>query len=286
MFQAILVLALHIVAALILSGAYFRRYALLRPPIGVFNLWDVALMLAGILCVPYLYLLLPAGVVAGLLGLGALGIGYTTVEPVLRRPSWRWTVVVITAVADLICLLHFGAGSTPFLLVNNLLQVLVVIGVANLWAQSGMKARDCALVGAALLLYDVLFTSVLPLMANLFVRLGELPFAPQMGWPLPDGRVLAIGLGDLLLAAVFPLVMRKAYGTMAGAQAILLTVAALAAVLLLPVVLPSLAIFPVMVVLGPLMVGQVWHWRRRMPGERTTWQFRQAEPFPSNGWAR
>jgi hypothetical protein len=145
MFQAIIMLALHILAALILSGLYFRRYALQRPPIGVFNLWDVALMLVGILCVPYLYLLLPAGVVAGLLGLGALGLGYTAVEPVISRPGWRWTIVVLAAVADLVCLIRFGAGGTPFLLVNNLLQVSIVIGVANLWAQSGMKARDCAI---------------------------------------------------------------------------------------------------------------------------------------------
>jgi hypothetical protein len=129
------------------------------------------------------------------------------------------------------------------------------------------------------LLYDLLFTSVLPLMADLFVHLGSLPFAPQVAWPLPDGRVLAIGLGDLLLAAVFPLVMRKAYGTTAGAWALGLTVAAFAAVLLLPVALPSLAIFPVMVVLGPLMAVQVWRWRRRVTVERTTWQYRQAEPF-------
>jgi hypothetical protein len=38
--------------------------------------------------------------------------------------------------------------------------------------------------------------------------------------------------------------------------------------------------FPVMVVLGPLMVLQYLYWRHRCGQERTTWQYRQAEPRP------
>jgi hypothetical protein len=266
--------------ALLLSWLYFRHYPLKRPPIGVFNLWDIALILIGVLCVPYLYLLLPRWGVAGLLGLGALGISYQVAEPLLRQLRWRWLAVISLAAVDLLTLRALGAGSQPFLLANNLLQVVVVVGISNLWAQSGMKARDCALLGVALALYDLLFTSILPLMGDLFQQLQGLPFAPQVGWPLADGRVLAIGLGDLLLAAVFPLVIRKAYGSQASAQALIFTLLALAVVLLLPVLLPTVALFPVMTVLGPLMVGQVWYWRRRLPAERTTWHYRQAEPFP------
>jgi hypothetical protein len=279
MFQSIIVVALCTLAALLWSGAYCRRYALQRPPIGVFNLWDIALILAGVLAIPYLYLFLPRWAVAGLLGLGALGIGYQVVEPLIGQARWRWLLVFTLVSADLLALRVWGAGSPPFLLVNNLFQVVVVVGVTNLWAQSGMKARDGAILAAALMIYDLLFTSILPLMSDLFQHLQGLPFAPQVGWPLPDGRVLAIGLGDLLLAAVFPLVMHKAYGRQTGVWALWLVIAALAAVLLLPVLLPTLAIFPVMVVLGPLMVGQVWVWRRRQTSERTTWQYRQTEPF-------
>jgi hypothetical protein len=36
----------------------------------------------------------------------------------------------------------------------------------------------------------------------------------------------------------------------------------------------------VMALLGPLMVGQVLFWRNRRGAERTTWHYRQAEPFP------
>ena len=38
-------------------------------------------------------------------------------------------------------------------------------------------------------------------------------------------------------------------------------------------------IFPVMVVLGPLMVLQYAYWRRRRGVERTTWQYLQVEPL-------
>ena len=47
-----------------LSWAYFRRYPVARPPIGVFNLRDVVVLLAAIALIPYLYLELPVAVVA------------------------------------------------------------------------------------------------------------------------------------------------------------------------------------------------------------------------------
>jgi hypothetical protein len=42
------------------------------------------------------------------------------------------------------------------------------VGAANLWAQSGMRARDAAVLAGALTLYDFIFTSQLTLMADLF----------------------------------------------------------------------------------------------------------------------
>ncbi len=38
-------------------------------------------------------------------------------------------------------------------------------------------------------------------------------------------------------------------------------------------------VFPVMIVLGPLMVAQYLFWRRRKGPERKTWQYLQAEPL-------
>jgi hypothetical protein len=282
MILANLIVFIHAVAALALSWLYFRRCVIQRPPIGVFNLWDIAVMLGGIILVPYLYLVLPRWVVAGLLGLGLLSAVYFLLEPLLWSRLILWWVVTVCLGLEIVAVLWFGGQSTIFFAINNLIQILVVIGVTNLWAQSGLKARDAAILGIALMVYDFLFTSVLTVMTDLFTRLVGLPFAPLVAWPGNSPEVwLGFGLGDLLLAAVFPLVLRKAYGRRAGLMAMLLALGAIGA-------LPVLALtgllggtFPVMVVLGPLMVLQYLYWHCRCGPERTTWQYLQAEPLTS-----
>ncbi len=82
---------------------------------------------------------------------------------------------------------------------------------------------------------------------------------------------MGIGLGDLLLATVFPLVLRKAFGRPAGITAIGLALAAIGMLLALPLQ----GVFPMMVVLGPLMGLQYLFWSRRRGQERTTWQYLQ-----------
>lgn len=281
---ALLIVFLHTVAALGLSWLYFRCYVIQRPPIGVFNLWDVTVILVGIILVPYLYLALPRWVVACLLGLGLLSVVYFLFEPLLRSRLLVWQGVVLCLGLDVGAAVWFGGQSGIFFAINNLIQVLVVIGVANLWAQSGLKARDTAILGVELMVYDFLFTSVLTLMTDLFTRLAGLPFAPLVAWPGGSPGVWAgIGLGDLLLAAVFPLVLRKAYGRRAGLIAMLL---ALGAIGTLPVLFLTgllTGMFPVMVVLGPLMGLQYLYWRRHCGPERTTWQYLRAEPLTSIG---
>lgn len=276
---ATLIVFVHAAAAVSAGWLYFRRYAIQRPPIGVFNLWDVAFMLTGIVLIPYLYLLLPAWLAAGVLGLGALGILYFMLEPVLNVRWLIWLVVIIFLTTNIGAAIGLGGQSAVYFATNNLVQILVVVGVTNTWAQSGMKARDAAILGAALVIYDYLFTSVLPLMAGLIGHLAGLPFAPMVIWHFfVDGELgwLGIGLGDLLLAAVFPLVMRKAYGRPAGLVALLISLSALAAVLSLPVLGFVDNVFPVMVILGPVMMGQYLFWRRRCGSEqrscRPPWQ--------------
>lgn len=285
---AISVVFVYVVLMELLGWLYFRRYILRRPPIGVFNLWDITLMVGGVILVPYLYLALPRWLVATLLGLSLLGIVYFTFEPILPRRWMVWLVAIIFLTLDLGVAQRFGGQSSLFFAINNLLQLLAVIGVANLWAQSGLKARDAAVLGVALSIYDFLFTSVLPLMNALYARLAGLPFAPLVAWPIGfmerggsfPNLWIGIGLGDLLLAVVFPLVMRKAYGWQAGITALLLALGALGGLLVMPVWGVQIRIFPVMVALGPLMVIQYLYWRRQRGAERTTWQYRQAEPTP------
>jgi hypothetical protein len=270
----------HAVAAATLSWAYFRRYPVSRPPIGVINLTDVALILGGIVLIPYLYLALPAWLVAGLLMLGIGSVLYAVCEPVLPGRRTVWLVVIVLTMADIAALLRLGAESRPFIALNNALLVLAVVGVANLWAQSGLRARDTAVLAGALTIYDVIFTTQLPLMADLFHRLADLPFAPFVSWPLGDGDVrLSVGLGDLILMAVSPLALHKAFGRRAGLITLATTVGAIGVMLALLDLglLPDLV--PAMVALGPLVVAQYLYWSHRRGAERTTWQYLQAEPI-------
>ncbi len=276
MTSTLMILFVFASASSLFSWGYFQRYAMKRPPIGVFNLWDVTFMLGAIVVVPLLYLVLPTWMVAGLLGLAALSILYMTFEPLLRRRTLIWLIALLLVGSEIWIFFQSGANSQSLLLYNNMVQVLLVVGAVNLWAQSGMKARDAAILGAALLIYDLLFTSILAVMTALFNRVGVLPFAPLVAWGTGRGW-MGLGLGDLLMAAVFPLLIYKGYGRTGGVVALLLTLAAFAFVLSLAAVGSLAATFPVMVVLGPLMVGQYVVWRHWRGVERTLFQFWQQE---------
>lgn len=276
MIQVLLIIYAHALLAMVLGWAYFSRFKLKRPPFGVFNLWDVAVMMTGILIIPYLYLALPTWLVAGLLGLAGLSVVYFCLEPVLPQHWLIWLVIIGLGVSDIVALNSFGPKSVQFYTVNNLVQIIAAVGMANLWVQSGMKARHAAILGGMLMIYDYLFTARLPLMDDLFHRLDSLPFAPLVAWPLDDGRWGAIGLGDLLVATVFPLVMRKAYGHSAGLTALGLVLAGLLGVVLVAGLDWGPASFPVMIVLGPLMVVQYSYWRMRHGPEWTMAQYWQA----------
>jgi hypothetical protein len=273
MLLALTVLLLLTASAMLASWLYFRRWLMPRPPIGILNRWDVALMLVGIVLIPYLYLHLPYGAVLGLLGLGAASLIYFLLEPLLRRRALIFLLTAVLVTADVVAARRFGSTSPIFFAVNNGVMLVSVVAVTNLWVQGGMAVRDLALLAGGLIAYDFIFTAQLSLMGDLFTRLSNLPFAPMVAWTVGDeGSWLAIGLGDLLLAASFPLVMDKAYGRPAGLAAFALALTAIGGVLLLPA-LGLTQIFPVMVVLGPLIVLQYLFWRRRGP-ERTTGQYR------------
>jgi hypothetical protein len=261
------------VAAVLLSGLYFGRFQITRPPIGVFNLKDIVFMIGGIILVPYLYLVLPIWLVAALLVVSTFSVVYCLWEPVLRPRRLVWTASLALVGADIWACVQFGTISHQYFAVNDAVLLLIVVGLTNLWAQSGMKARDAAILGAFLAVYDLTATWLLPLMTDMITRLAALPFSPLLAWPVSDhARWVGIGLGDLLLASVFPLVMRKAFGSGAGAAAMLIALGAIAALLFLPIT----EVFPVMIVLGPLMMLQYAYWLRQHGQERTTWQYRQA----------
>jgi hypothetical protein len=278
--RAALALFLLAAVAVLLGMAYFRRYAVTRAPLGVMNLGDVAFMLGAIILIPYLYLSLPGWVVATLLAIGSIGLLQLLFEPALH-PSWlSWLVGVLLVGADIVLARQAGTGATPFVAVNNVVLLLTVVAVTNVWAQSGLRARHLAILAGALVFYDLVATSVLPLTNQLVDRLAGLPLTPVLAWPVGEQGWSGIGLGDLLFATAGPLVFRKAFGRTAGWIAIILTLSALALVFAAGVwgLLPGT--FPVMVVLGPLLVAQYLAWMRVTGTERTTAQYLDAEPRP------
>ena len=266
-----------VAAPLLIGWLYFRRFALARPPIGVVDVSDVAIILVGVVVVPYLYLVLPSGIAAVVLGLTMASILAMTFEPLLRFPLVRWLVVLTLLGTDVGVANRLSSQSLWFLAVNNLVLIFAIVGASNLWAQSGLKARDATLLAAGLAIYDAIFTTRLPLMNDLVGHLVGLPFMPLLTWNVGNGMVLGAGLGDLLIATLIPLVFRKAFGRRAGLTALAVNLLALALLLALLDLGIVTATIPAMVVVGPLTIVQYAFWRRRSP-ERPFVQYLRAEP--------
>src|SRR5687768_12059210 len=117
----------QIAAALLLSWGYFRRFAITRPPIGVFNLWDIAIMIGGIVLVPYLYLLLPSWLVGSLLALAILSVHYFAWEPILAARWAIWLMTLALPAADIGAALLLGTASIPFFAINNIVLILAIM---------------------------------------------------------------------------------------------------------------------------------------------------------------
>jgi hypothetical protein len=290
MWSALLVVASYVAVAVLGGWGFFRRYRVVGPPLGVVNLADVAIMLAFIVVVPYLFLTLPLWAVALVFGVAVLSALYSTLVPMLR---WRGATTLASlglVGADVALAFRLGVTAPAFLAVNDTVLVLVVVGATNLWARSGMKARDVSILAAALAIYDLIVSWQFPVMVTLLDRFSQLPLFPMIAWPIGAGeaahagsgavlsQILGVGLGDVLLATVFPLTMRKAFGRAAGLAAMALTLATVVgALVLLSAGLVTTGI-PVMSFLGPLMVAQYAYWRRTRGGERTVAQYLRAEP--------
>lgn len=256
------------------SWLYFRRYQLSRVPVGVMNVTDIAVMMVAIIALPFLYLILPVWLVAAFLLLSALSVLYASLQPMVHARWTVWLVALSLLFSDSVTVFLVGTKQNTFFAINNLILILLAVGIANLWAQSGVRARDLVALGLLLALYDFVATAQSPLMTSLLDRVSNLPLAPIIAWN-SDGATLTLGLGDVLLASVFPLVMRKAYGRMAGLVALALAFGAIGVLLAYPLRQG----FPVMAVVGPLMAGQFLYWRMRRGQERTMKRYLLEEPM-------
>ena len=255
-------------AACVLSWLYLRRYKMTRPAIGVFNLSDVLISIVVIILAHFLIVILPLGLVVGGLCLAVATMLYNTAEPVLSN-RWIAGLAALSLVGvDVGAALLFDGSSLLFFLVNSTVLTVLIVGITNLWVQSGLKARDAVVFAGAIGVFDFIATARTGLMRGVVNRLAGLPFEPFVG---------GLGLGDVLFMILFALVMFKAFGRPAGLTALGVALGVIVVMLIL-IDLDVLApLFPTMTPLAPLMILQYLYWRQRQGAERTMRQFLNPE---------
>jgi hypothetical protein len=284
----VLVVTLALIATLAGTVAYFRRYTMDRPPVGRYNLKDIAFMMAVVIALPPLYLRLPAWVVAAILVIVFVTILQFLLAPLLRGRLPLALAVFLVGVDILLATADgLGPGQWAFVVWNNLLIAAGVVGVCNLYVQNGMRARDVAFFAVALAGYDLVATAFLPLMLEFFTRLRAVPLAPILSWG-EGSTVAAIGLGDVMMMALWTLAALKAFGPPAAVLAATVSVAASTAVFSLGSAGVITSFVPAMVILGPLMAGQYVAWSRWRGPERTVFAYRQglapSRTIAAAGW--
>lgn len=278
MIEIVLVWSLAVIA-MVSAWWYFRTWSMTRPPLGTVNLGDISMTLVFVVVLPFLYLWLPGWLIMTMLAGTSLSILWFVAEPVLPASLARWGVAGGLVIADLLLVRQQGAGDITFLLVNNVVILMMVTGVSNMWAQGGLRARDLAIFASVIAAYDLIATGVFPLTTDMIERLAGFPFLPMVVWPSGNGQWAGIGMGDLLMASVGPLVIRKAFGRAAGLVAMAIALVSIAGVLLVARwdALPET--FPTMIVLGPLMVVQHLWLSRRYGDERPYVRYIAEEPL-------
>jgi hypothetical protein len=261
--------------------AYLRRVRLERPAIGCFNGRDIRILFTFIVFLPLLYALLPHWALTTFLSItfaSALSIG---LRPLLG-PATLW-IAVGTLIGGSIWLSRTMLGTVwgwqLSWLEGDVLVVLAAVAIANLYVQGGMKLKHVAWFAFALGFYDVLFTTVLPVNSHLAEEFLGWPLDPSFG--MRFGLYNAtIGVGDLLVYALFLISAFKAYGRLAGRVAMgLIMVFGVAAVSVAPLLLDSFitartdVAIPAQTLFGPAaFVAYLWL-HRRYGRERTMQEF-------------
>jgi hypothetical protein len=270
--SSILMVLFQIALVPIVALRYLRRARVDRPPVGVFNGRDLAVVGTVLVILPAVYLRLPAAVLGAVFGLLSVAILYFALTPVVG-PRRSLLVGAVLVALDVL-FWRIGREQHPWLFpaINNLTLAIAVVGVGNLWVQSGIRASHVALLACGLSVFDAGATLALPLMGEFVDRISTLPLTPMLTWGSGPGAV-GIGLGDILILVVWTLVAEKAFSRRAGTAAAALgaaCVAALFTVFWLDLVNRPL---PAMLLLGPCIAIHYGVLIRRIGRERTFAQY-------------
>jgi hypothetical protein len=199
---------------------YFRRVRLERPPIGTFNGRDIVILMAFIIALPFLYAAVPLYWLVGFLAVGfcsSLSIGY---RPLFgRQRLWLLWLLIGLLIGGNIWTSHNLLGSTAgwqlWWAELSVLVILSVVSVSNLYVQGGMRLRLVAWLALAVAVYDATFVKVIPLTDKLVQELLGKPLDPSMGTRFGIDN-FSIGIGDMLIFALFTVAAYKAYGKVAA----------------------------------------------------------------------
>ncbi|MGA8113678.1 MAG: hypothetical protein WCA46_08455 [Actinocatenispora sp.] len=268
---SVLVTTALVVLTVAAARWYFHHVRVERPPVGVFNLRDVVFSFVVLVVVPPLYLRLPRQLIGTILVLFGIALLYIMLTPLVRRPA-AMAVALTLAGGEVALELTGRSGSALFVGLNDLVLLLLVVGVCNTWAQSGIRARDTAVFAGAVMLYDVVATGLLPTTLEFATRLQSLPFAPTMGWGSGTAAVFT-GLGDLLFIVLWPLVAEKAYSVAAGRAAMAVTLGCVGTITALFQFQILTTPIPGMVLMGPAVIVHYLFLRHRHRQEHTAGEY-------------
>jgi hypothetical protein len=279
-FYVLCVASVGAMATCLCSLQYLRRVRMERPPIGTFNGRDIAILIAFLAVLPELYLLLPRTVLTSLLAMtfvASLSIG---LKPLLS-PVRLWLVIGVLLGADIWLartMLGTVVGWQVYWTENAVIVLLGAVSVANLYVQGGMKLRHVAWFALVLAGYDLVATLVFPTTNTLTQEFLGFPLDPSIGMRFGLANA-TIGLGDLLVYALFVTAAFKAHGRSAARLA-------LALVFVFGVALPAYApvvvnvidargdsIFPAQAFFGPAAYVAYRWMRNRYGTERTMKEF-------------
>ena len=192
---------------------YLRRLRLERPPIGTFNARDIGILSCFLVTLPLLYVVLPQWGLTAFLILtftGSLSIGY---RPLLGRGKLWFGIGLLIGLNIWMTRTLLGTvlGWQIYWVENSVIVMLGAVAVANLYVQGGMRLKHVAWFALGLACYDVVFTLKWPITNKLAERFLGFPLDPSVAFRMGVYNA-SIGIGDLLVYAVFVLAAYKAYG--------------------------------------------------------------------------
>lgn len=211
-FQTVVILIAAVIA-ISCAALYFQRIRLERPPVGVFNVRDIVVVFVFIFTLPFLYLILPGVMLTGMLIITFSSAMYIGLRPLIR-PLYLLPLIIILLVTNIIVtetLLGSRSGWQLYWVLTNIIVLVTVVSVSNLYVQGGMRLQHVAWFAFILAFYDGFFAFVFPILGKLADSVEGRPFDPSIGFAMGPYNA-NIGIGDLLVYTLFIVAAYKGFG--------------------------------------------------------------------------